>query len=241
MQRTEAIKTYRWLWFAPFLTVPTIIFLSIIFYFNFDNPFVGALIVSSAWHIILLIPVVLEEDEYLRWHGKQALVLAGLQTTVPLLYIISYRNGNMDEFDILGFIFPLAVVWLFGTLWGQGQAKKDVCSLMNWFGGDAYIEQEPAPIQVQPPKLNPDDLENVIRYSKDMKKRAGAVFGLMQLGMVESLDGSELPEIPSLNLEAPALAATQASNKSGGCSTAILWIGGILLILFIMCRLFIAF
>lgn len=241
MQRSEAIKIYNWLWFAPFVTVPTIIFLSIVFYFMFDNGFVGAFLVSSGWHLVLIVQVLQQQDKYVRWHGKQALVLAGFQTTVPLFYIVSYLTENMDEFELFGFIFPLGIVWLFGTLWGQGQAKQGVCTLMKLFGEDAPIDTETAKTLPKPIKQNPDDLENIVRYSKDNQKRANAIYGLMQLGMVESFDGSPPPNLTVKNLETLVTASQEEPSKPGGCLTPLLWVGGILLILFFLCRFYIAF
>jgi hypothetical protein len=130
-------------------------------------------------------------------------------------------------------------VWLFGTLWGQGQAKQGVCSLMQLFGGEVEInEQDFIADKKSAHKLNADELENIIRFSKEKQKRAEAIYSLMELGMVETLDGSTL-KLPAMQVDKRN--GSIAPDKSGGCSQAALWVGGLLLVLFFLCRFIVNF
>ncbi len=155
---------YRWLWLSPLVTVPTMMLLALSFSFFYDPgfqmiwdgvswyhpdwdlakkgstliPFLGA----SLWHLILLFPALNKKSEFIRWHGWQALLLAGVRTAVPLVFglafgfqfvLFGFNLGFEFETSLL-FVPALIPIWLFGTLWYQRQAARGDCSLMRWFG-----------------------------------------------------------------------------------------------------------
>jgi hypothetical protein len=174
----RAANWYRWLWLSPFVTIPTLIYIYV------DSWDLGmAILVSALWHLILLIPSFDKKSKFVRWQGRQALSLAGLRTIIPLSFALIYgETGAMIA------ILILIAIWLGGTLWGQGQAKRGDCSLMRWFGREEAlpgpeIKQE----SISASELAPDALVKIIRYSDDRKSRRLALAELKKRDMVEEL------------------------------------------------------
>lgn len=192
MERKQASNWYRVLWVSPLL----------MWIFGF------------LWPLILLIPIFVYKSKLVSWHGRQALILAGL------LVIIS-NNFTLDS--LLWFL----VIWFFGTRWGQKQAERGECTLMRWYG-----HQEPGitPEKIHLPKevnvpqtavkevsvpqtavkevfvpqtvinvnrtlsqksdrmrVNEDDLVWLVRFSKEKELRRKALQKLKDLGLVEEL------------------------------------------------------
>ena len=177
-EHLQAKKVYRWLWWSPLLTVPTLVFLG-----NWGEQ-VAAVLGSALWHLTLLKPAQNEESAFVRWHGRQALALAGLRTIIPLFFAVFYDLN-------LIFIPILIAVWFFGTIWGQNQAARGDCSLARWLGHEDELLGPPAvPDKVhkaQAPANQLESLMNTIRFSKDPDLRAKALEKLSALGVVEDL------------------------------------------------------
>lgn len=200
MEIRTARNWYRWLWLSPFLTVPSLVLLS------FSEPgyewvcggnyrgcnyalaervtVLIAVLGSSIWHLLLLKPTLNKDSEFVRWHGRQALMLAGLRTSVPIIFGLVYGLS----FELLWLIPVLIAVWLFGTIWGQRQAARGDCSLMRWAGrAEALPRPEPAAEPTLARKRDPEFLVGIIRSSLDPESRAMALSELEKLGMVEPL------------------------------------------------------
>ena len=193
-ERQRARDWYVWLWLSPLLTIPTLVFLFINIHLydsicpngyqncRYELVFkLGSLIAilgSSLWHLILLIPSLEKQSEFVRWQGRQMLLLAGIRTTVPILLVLAIG----DEFGFLISVAILIVIWLVGNLWGQQQAKRGDCSLMRWTG-----RQEALPGPESEEKKEVPDLMKAIRFSKDPRVRSHALEELQKLGMVEEL------------------------------------------------------
>src|SRR5260370_15325684 len=97
-QIRRAKGVYLWLWLSPILTLPTLGFLlpvgnlfAAIFFpteglyptgFQPSALLVGAVAVlgSGLWHLVLLSAALDRKSEFARWHGRQALLLAGART-----------------------------------------------------------------------------------------------------------------------------------------------------------------
>jgi hypothetical protein len=147
-----AKKWYRWLWLSPLLTIPSVVFLifnepgyELICRRNCDYALAFlvtgliAILGSALWHLVLLAPALNKQSEFVRWHGRQALLLAGVRTAVPVAFLIyDFVEGGYGE-SVLWSIPVLIAVWLFGTLWGQGQAARGDCALMRWTGHGAGL------------------------------------------------------------------------------------------------------
>lgn len=201
METKTARSWYVWLWWSPAVTVPTVY----VFYFSeleqivrnivcpdrscgsilkYAIPIVSLLIVSSLWHLILLIPALNKESVFVRWHGRQALMLAGVRTVVPIVLVL----WSGDEIGLIPAIPVLIVIWLFGTLWGQRQAARGDCSLMRWFGHrEALPVPEPVEESSQIIEKDTDTLVATFRYSNDPQERRKAFSILEKLGQVEEL------------------------------------------------------
>lgn len=203
---------YRWLWLSAFLTIPTFSFIGAIAYgagygliCSADGrncpyrlvslvSYLVAILGSALWHLVLLIPATHPQSEFVRWHGWQALMLAGVRTAIPLAFVlfdfVSGAYGYPSLYPILGLI----AVWLFGTLWGQGQAARGDCALMRWAGHSAGL---PLPVKTTTPASQPsltaigddnaDALVEIIRFSPAPEQRRAALAELERLGLVEAL------------------------------------------------------
>jgi hypothetical protein len=201
MQKNKARNWYWWLWLSPFLTIPALI---IIYLADPGREWICgwpwircswtavervdtivAILGSALWHLILLIPARNKKSAFIRWHGKQALLLAGVRTAIPLVLAFAVE-------DILGrwllAIPALIVIWLGGTLWGQRQAIRGDCSLMRWFGQEEQLliprEAEGA---TQHKVQSVDALLEIIRFSRDLEERQSALAQLQRRGLVEDL------------------------------------------------------
>jgi hypothetical protein len=206
VEEKRARKWYWWLWLSPLLTLPTLAVTGFLTYQVLDEAFgwgqrntaglertalLLGLLLSSAWHLILLVPALRGKSEYVRWHGRQALLLAALRTIVPLAFVLAF--GFRGEWELLA-IPILIAIWLVGSTWGYVQASRGKCTLMRWSGlADAQPFQVRAreaaqrAAQETGAEAEADALVEVIRYSHDPEDRRKALARLTELGLVESL------------------------------------------------------
>ena len=200
MHRLRAKNWYVWLWLSPLLTLPTLAIVA-----GFDPGYewtcanyatcnwrlaqtVTVLVAvsgSALWHLILLIPARDKEAPFVHWHGRQALVLAGVRTAIAFAFALSYDgifSGGLLAVPLL------IVVWFAGTMWGQRQAARGDCSLMRWAGHEEELSAlQRAEREAEPEEPDPDHLEELIRYSRDPEVRRKALSELERLEMVEPL------------------------------------------------------
>jgi cell division protein FtsW (lipid II flippase) len=133
----SARSMYTWLKISPIFTVPTILFLfqrdlgydlicGTDWITNFSNcntdmaDFVSialAIMLPALWHVLLLIQVRNQKREFARWHGWQALMLAGIRTAISLVFVLvdgwTRMNDAMNGTWRSGFgSYPLAVILL---------------------------------------------------------------------------------------------------------------------------------
>lgn len=195
MENEKAKNVYTWLWLSPFLTIPTLIIILIADLGNelyccdlaIEERITGIIAVlgSSLWHLVLL-KSALNKDSYLiRWHGWQALILAGLRTAVPLFFMLVFGLN----FGTLFFIPILMLIWLTGTLIGQHQAKHGYCTLASIFGLADKMPGPPEQPQAQTitEEKEIEDLVKILRFSSNTKARTDALFKLKEFGVVEDL------------------------------------------------------
>jgi hypothetical protein len=175
MERKNAKNVYRWLWFSPLLTVPTI---AILMLSNFSE-FGISVLLTGLWHLVLLVPVLNKKDEFVQWHGRQALSLAIVRTIVPFGILTL-----LEEDGLLLTIPILLLIWLGGNLWGEEQAKVGDCSLARWFG---HADVLPGPEPEEGEDMDIGTLEDIVRFSDDPQKRKEAILKLEELGFIEEL------------------------------------------------------
>jgi hypothetical protein len=198
MERRTARNWYLWLWLSPLLTLPT---LGLLLFQGIGHDLICrggacdwdaadrvtlliAVLGSALWHLILLIPALDKEHPFVRWHGGQALLLAGVRTAVPLAVGMAFGTA----LGSLLFIPVQIAIWFGGTLWGQLQAARGECSLMRWLGqGELLASLQRADPETQVEAMDPDALVEIIRYSRDPKQRRAALSALERKRMVESL------------------------------------------------------
>lgn len=152
-----ASDMYRWLRISPIFTVFSMVYLwwtesgyDILCrgLFRCDDdlwewiPIASAIMLPSLWHIVLLVQVLGQKRAFARWHGWQALMLAGIRTAIPLCFVLAdlwirtndARNGiyRSGYHDIYRGAFPfLFIAYFVGNTWGQTQALAGDCWLMR--------------------------------------------------------------------------------------------------------------
>jgi hypothetical protein len=200
MERQRARNWYWWLWLSPLLTIPTLaffLFQELGYDLICQNRWLGcdwgaaervtvliAVLASALWHLVLLIPALNKEHPFVRWHGRQALLLAGMRTAVPLGFGLAFGR----DYGALFFIPVQIAVWLGGTLWGQRQAARGNCSLMRWSGQEELLASlQRADEEARPVDTDAEALIATIRSSRDAEVRRRAIAQLKKLGMVEPL------------------------------------------------------
>jgi hypothetical protein len=188
MEKQTAQNWYWWLWLSPLLTIPTLLFLFLLLWFM-DLEDLGALIAvlgSALWHLVLLIPALNKEHPFVHWHGRQALLLAGVRTAVPLVLGLALFDALIEA--MLVAIPVLIVIWFSGTLWGQRQAARGDCSLMRWFDQEGLLSTpRAANVKTQAGEQGAEALVKIIRFSCDLEERRSALAELESRGMVEDL------------------------------------------------------
>ncbi len=191
---------YWWLWLSPLLTIPSLLILYL------SDPGYGwfcagawrtcdwaaaeratilaAILGSALWHLVLLIPALNKENPFVRWHGRQALLLAGVRTAIPLSFGLAI---GVDDGALL-FIPVQLVVWFGGTLWGQLQAARGDCSLMRWVGQGVLLSTlRRGEAEEAAEAADTEALVEIIRFSRDPEERRRALATLERRGMVERL------------------------------------------------------
>lgn len=200
MERSKARNWYWWLWLSPLLTLPTLVFL-MAQYIGYDVVCPGvqrdcnwpaaervtilvAVLGSALWHLVLLFAALNKEHPFVGWHGRQALLLAGVRTVVPLGFGLAFGA----DYGALVFIPVQIVIWFAGTLWGQRQAARGDCSLMRWFGQEELLSTlREADVEIQVREQEAQALVEIVRFSRDPAERDRAVEELSRRGMVEAL------------------------------------------------------
>lgn len=191
-----AKNPYPWLWLSPILTVATLILTDSVgnlvcgltcgLGLRCNNVLVGraillaAVVLSALWHLVLL-GWARDHRVFVRWHGRQALALAGLRTVVALSAV--FLPSPYGALPIL------ITIWLVGNLWGQRQVGLGDCSLARWTGHAEELEawRRLSSGHGTGPKVDADALVEIIRASTDPDARRRALEQLKELGMVESL------------------------------------------------------
>ena len=135
-ERRTARNWYWWLWLSPLVTVPSfgLFILNTLFGDQTEEILPLGVMPSVAWYLVLLVPAFFKRSEFVRWHGRQALLLAGVMAIVLLVYAI-IANSVSDAGVVMRVPFLILIAfWFFGTLLSQRQAARGDCSLMRWLG-----------------------------------------------------------------------------------------------------------
>lgn len=142
-ERKNASRMYRWLWIAPFLTVPTLFFLYFFLIFisgfssNPDSAVMTYIVIAATatWHFILVFKVAKRTSKFERWHGRQALFLTFLHILLTTLFIDFGQMELINEALII-LILSLFLLASIGGGWGQTEVNNGISSFMRWFGGE---------------------------------------------------------------------------------------------------------
>ena len=193
---------YIWLWVSPVLTVPS--FLYLILMYPSDRRGISFLMTilpvlgSALWHLILLIPAIMGKSDFIHWHGRQALFLAGLRTLMMVVIVriaISQSIGSL--IFICSGILILFAIWIAGNVWGQKNTQRGDCWLMRVTGHGEGLPLSPQltyastvdspSIVVQGEPVDIDGLVETFRFAPDTEKRRLALAELERLGFVEPI------------------------------------------------------
>jgi hypothetical protein len=195
-----ARKWYRWLWLSPLLTFPTVVLIMTAGHYQifqlvcpqgWNNCDLDAVFrlkgliavgISALWHLVLLIPSMNKESQFVRWHGRQEMIIASVRTIVPLIFVLAAGASGLNIVALL----ILIPIWIFGTLWGQRQAARGDCTLMRWTGRTDSLPGPPADEEVDGiGGLSTETLESTFRFSKDPQERQAALEEMKKRGLVE--------------------------------------------------------
>jgi hypothetical protein len=135
LERQKARNWYWWLWLSPLVTLLTLTWLVTLHPEAAVTPL--AVLGSALPHLILLVPALNRKSAFVRWHGRQALLLAAARTAVPIVFVAVFGSEGLALLAV-----PILIaVWAIGTVRGQLQAARGLCALMRWFG---RAEAQPA-------------------------------------------------------------------------------------------------
>ncbi|NUM47100.1 MAG: HEAT repeat domain-containing protein [Anaerolineales bacterium] len=164
----KARGVYRWLWWSPLLTAPTGVWLS------------G--LMSALWHLVLL-NWAKDSHPFVKWHGRQGFLLAGIRTLLAFGFLTFLLDGSEGFFF---FFLLLVCVWFFGNRWGMKQVNEGDCWLMRWWGLSAELEtfrELNALAKRNPPENSTNPWLNQLLHTKSTFERQQAA---SQLGELES-------------------------------------------------------
>ncbi len=127
-QIKKAANWYFWMWLWPLIPLLWRVVLRV----NYFPDFIIFILAHILPHLILLIPARNKESEYVRWHGRQMLLMAGIFT-------ISYLILLFNTYSIWGLLLPAISIWFFCTWWGHRQATRGECALARWAGHEQIL------------------------------------------------------------------------------------------------------
>ena len=140
-------SAYDWLRVSPLATVTTYAFLSAAdlgdgicnvipcsYRVDFYLSALIALLGSALWHLNLLKYINNKDSEFVRWHGLQAALIAGIRTLIPILFLIADFLFESGGYTFCISVPALLVVWMTATPWGNKQVDGDECKLATWLG-----------------------------------------------------------------------------------------------------------
>lgn len=143
----EGSRIYRWLWWSPILTVPTAAVLLFSFYPGYGYP----ILISALWHALFLRKAFVgKHDPFVKWHARQALLLAGIRTLIAFAFVST---------DTFGWLFVLIALWFFGNIWAGSMAKRGDCWLWGMWNAGEFQEFEKATVKqihAETPKKKPE-------------------------------------------------------------------------------------
>lgn len=136
-EKRTARNWYWWLWLSPLAAVVPTLGLFVSYAFG-GRPsklevILVAVVPAAFWYLVLLVPALNRRSEFVRWHGRQALLLAGVLTAMLPLFALELV-AELDQGLTISIFAILSALWFFGTLLSQRQAARGDCSLMRWFG-----------------------------------------------------------------------------------------------------------
>ncbi len=122
----QAKRFYKWLWWSPVLLVPTTAVLLLLndWFFNSEEWKIFAF--SAIWHLaFLVLPALGHKVTFVRWHARQALLIALIFTLLQIF---------INAFFVGGLIICAYVIHFLITLWGFLQIDQGENWFANWFG-----------------------------------------------------------------------------------------------------------
>jgi ABC-type multidrug transport system fused ATPase/permease subunit len=141
-EERQAIRAYNWLRASPFLTIPTLLLISsldlgesfcdnflsacnyeFVSYINYTFGVLG----SALWHAAILFQYANNKDSaFVRRHGQQALIYAGIRTAVPVIAIVlDYFSSTSGALACVA-ILILMMLWFSHTKIGLERVKREL-------------------------------------------------------------------------------------------------------------------
>lgn len=213
---------YNWLRVSPIVTIVTLLFVAsfgigsalcnsdLFACSSEDEMYINVgigILVSAAWHLLLLQYVNNKESEFVRTHGERALTFAGIRTAIAVISILfDWILGTSGGLICLG-ITALLVIWAI-----QQSTPKDIKDRENALKQDASI---PSSISSQPlPKGNRVHMNNeeLTQIYKDLQSEDDVVV-ILALQKIDEIDKIEDAELKQTLLKELELLVSTDDNK----------------------------
>lgn len=218
-----AKAAYNWLRVSPVVTVITLFIITAMDpaqyicgnYWNWESTsrcsyqfaeninYAFGILGSAAWHLILLQYASNKDSEFVRKHGRQALIYAGVRTAVPLgAVIFSSLTGDNSTFSCLA-IGILLILWFALPNAGLAQVKRELES-------DPAISRDPAVVQTPsspneiiginispPPSQRTEVLEQLLDELQSENDDT-VLSAILKLGQIQESNAEILKELEAL-------------------------------------------
>ncbi|HET7145380.1 MAG TPA: hypothetical protein VFI68_15270, partial [Anaerolineales bacterium] len=213
-KRTEkqlAKGAYSWLRISPILTVGTFFFLLTA---GIDEGI--AVLGSALWHLLLLQFINNRKSDFVRWHGLQAALIAGIRTLIPIAFLIIDSISRSGGYFFCWTIPVLIIVWAVATPWGNKQVEVGECTLARWMGNNVIPPLDDSdPNQLIPQNINFPYKEILAELMSD--DAVTRISALMRLGSAAQLNNEILRELKIIasddENEDARIAARELLNK----------------------------
>lgn len=144
-QKRTAKRVYAWLFWSAFITVPVFAVLTIGLGFQYSSPSTNQRVFTAllplVFHLVLLLGLT-SKSAFVFRHTQQGILLISIRAGLAAL---SLSIGTDLGEGLWLFLLGNGALWLFGSLWGNGQVKRNECSWMKRNGETVTVAQSGLP------------------------------------------------------------------------------------------------
>jgi hypothetical protein len=218
-----AKAAYNWLQVSPVVTVFTLFIITAMDpaqyicgdYWNWESTsrcgyqfaenlnYAFGILGSSLWHLVLLQYVNNKDSEFVRKHGRQALIYAGIRTAVPLgAVVFSSLTGDSGIFSCLA-IGILLILWFALPNAGLAQVKRELESGPAISRDSAVVQTPSSPneiisINISPPPSQRAEVLGQIFDELQSENDDTVLSAILKLGQIQESNAEILKELEAL-------------------------------------------